>query len=148
MFDENISRTSCVGSCKWIGEDEIRGNKLIWRLTLCDANYATKARLDVKWPGKHLKIFPWTFIWHKSGLNTLSRYGYINPDTLSKINLNWYNETRTESSVDSANNSFLPLATHQRNWDNKRVCSDTRFVHCTVHWTHLNNWIINMYIYI
>ena len=45
----------------------------VWRtLTLCDANYAMKEQPDVNVITHTLKIFLWTFIWHKLGLNTLS----------------------------------------------------------------------------
>ena len=38
--------------------------------------------------------FPWTFIWHKLGLNTLSHYRDRAAETLPKINPNCYTKTR------------------------------------------------------
>ena len=61
--------------------------------TLCDANYAMKEWSDVKVTKHNLKIFPWTFIWHKLGLNTFSRYRDRVTETLSKINANCYSKT-------------------------------------------------------
>ena len=67
----------------------------VWRtLTLCDANYTMKERSDVKVTPYDLKIFPWTFIWHKLGLNTLSRYRDRAAESLPKINANCYSKTR------------------------------------------------------
>ena len=67
----------------------------IWRtLTLCDANYTMKERSDVKVTTHDLKIFLWTFFWHKFGLNTLSRYRDRASESLPKINANCYSKTR------------------------------------------------------
>ena len=68
----------------WPGERTL-GETVRWMLTLCDACYTMKEPPDIKWPGNYLEIFPWTFIWHKWGLNTLSRYGDRAPETLPKI---------------------------------------------------------------
>ena len=67
----------------------------VWQtLTLCDANYAMKEWSDVKVTIHNLKIFPWTFIWHKLGLNILSRFRDRAAETLPKINANCYSKTR------------------------------------------------------
>ena len=68
-------------------------------LTLCDTNYTMKEWLDEKWLDPNLKIFPWTAIWHKFGLNTLSCYGDRAPVTLLQIGLKFYSKTRTESTT-------------------------------------------------
>ena len=62
----------------WPGEKrrkkKDRIKRTVWRmLTLCDANHTMKERSDVKVTTHNLKIFSWTFIWHKLGLSTLSR---------------------------------------------------------------------------
>ena len=44
-------------------------------LTLCDIQYAMKEQPDINVTSYNLQIFPWTFIWLKVCLNTLSRYG-------------------------------------------------------------------------
>ena len=75
-------------------ERRILGETVWWTLTLCDANYTMKERSDVKWPTHNLKIFPWTFIWHKLGLNTLSRYRDRATETFPKINAYCYSKTR------------------------------------------------------
>ena len=51
-----------------------------------------KKRSDVKVTTYNLKIFPWTFIWHKLGLNTFSHYRDRAAETLPKINLNCYSK--------------------------------------------------------
>ena len=63
-------------------------------LTLCDANYAMKKSSDIKVTTHDFKFFPRTFIWHKLGLNTLSRYRDRAAETSPKINPNCYSKTR------------------------------------------------------
>ena len=72
---------------KWPGEEERKDKKkqFDWTFTLCDTKYAMKERSDIKVTIHNLKIFPWTFIWHGLGLNTLSRYRDRAAETLPKI---------------------------------------------------------------
>ena len=73
--------TKTVGETVWL------------MLTFFDTSYAMKKWSDVKVTIHNLKIFPWTFIWHKLDLNTLSRYRDRAAETLPKINLNCYSKT-------------------------------------------------------
>ena len=77
-------------------------------MTLCDGNYAMKERSDVKVNTHTLKIFPWSFIWHKLSLNTLSCYRDRAVETWNKINENCYSKARKKSIGSSIPSSRVP----------------------------------------
>ena len=72
--------------------------------TLCDANYAMKERSDVKVTNTLFEDLFLNFIWHKLGLNTLSRYRDRATDTSPKI----MGDTPSDSYVAAVGHDYTP----------------------------------------